>query len=249
MRTLALAGGLALAAGLGIALAGTPLGDGDDTGWVPPDKVILKCETGASKAASKYAGAVFKCHIKTAGAQMKAKPFDEEACEAAAEVKYDAAIAKLTGCPPCLDTAAIRANAEFQLDQLSNAFIFCDSTSGSQLGDGDDAGWVPDDKGTLACEGGVAKNVSKLQGAIAKCHSKSAAAQFALKVFDEEGCETAAKVKFNAALAKLVTCATEAPCLAPALPTLDSLIEYNVDQNSGPTFCQSPSGAFIDLLQ
>ena len=70
---------------------------------------------------------------------------------------------------------------------------------------GDDAGFVPPDKGTLKCESSVTKNAAKFTLAVSICHDKAADAGVKGKSFDEEGCETAARGKYNAANGKL-TC-------------------------------------------
>jgi hypothetical protein len=243
LRTLGVVFGVTLAVGAA-ALAGTPLGDGDDTGFVPPDKTTLKCEVGVSKAAAKYGAALIACHNKAATAGLKTQASaDDTACESAALTKYNAAVGKLTGCPPCLDPAAIAANAKSQLDTAANALFFCDNTSGIPLSDGDDSGFVPASKTTAKCQEGVAKAVAKLEGALVTCHGKSAGAQLKQKPFDEEGCETAAKGKFSTAISKLSGCPS---CLAGALPSLPGAVEAGVDAASGPTYCASPSGAFVD---
>ena len=93
---------VAVGAAIGVeaARAGTPFG-GDDTGFVPPDKETLKCESSVTKNAAKFTLAVSICHDKAADAGVKGKTFDEEACETAARGKYDAANAKLTCPTPC----------------------------------------------------------------------------------------------------------------------------------------------------
>jgi hypothetical protein len=93
---------------------------GDDTGFVPPDKATLKCESSVTKNAAKLTLAVSICHDKAADAGVKGKTFDEEACETAARGKYDAANAKLT-CPMCVDSKAIGDNVQSMLDTAANA--------------------------------------------------------------------------------------------------------------------------------
>jgi hypothetical protein len=249
LRNVAIGTGIAFALAAGIAIAGTPLGDGDDSGFVPPTKDNLKCETSISKAAAKTGAAIIVCHGKSAGAQLALKTFDEEGCETAAISKYTAAASKVASlCPPCLNAAAIINTAETQLDGAANAVIFCDSTSGAHLGDGDDLGWVPADKTKLKCQAGFAKNIGKVEFAIAICHIKGATLQFKQKTFDEEGCENTALGKFDAANAKLTGCPA---CMAPLLGAgvFGPTIESNVDKSSSGTYCASPSGAFLADLR
>jgi len=113
-----------------VACAGTiPLGD-DDGGFVAPDRATGKCELAVGKAVSKLDQAIIACHLRAADAALKGRNFDEEACEDAAERRYDAAVGRLNACPPCLDPAAlatqVRANAD-----AGNALIYCASPSGA----------------------------------------------------------------------------------------------------------------------
>src|SRR5438093_1542944 len=59
---------------------------------------------------------------------------------------------------------------------------------------GDDPGTVntsaADAKGRLKCADTVAKSLGKLLGAVAKCHTKQADAQFKAAPADDEACET-----------------------------------------------------------
>src|SRR5262245_44050395 len=149
MKHLLVVVGLAAAIGAGSARAGTPFG-GDDTGFVPPDKATLKCESSVTKNAAKFTLAVSICHDKAADAGVKGKTFDEEACETAARGKYDAANAKLT-CPSCIDSNAIGNTVETMLDTAANGGIYCDTTSGTPFG-GDDSGDVPANKNAEKCQ-------------------------------------------------------------------------------------------------
>jgi hypothetical protein len=230
---------LAVGIGVGSARAGTPFG-GDDTGFVPPDKATLKCESSVTKNAAKFTLAVSICHIKAADAGVKGKTFDEEACETAARGKYDAANAKLI-CPSCVDSAAIGNNVETQLDTAANAGIYCDTTSGTPFG-GDDAGDVPANKDAEKCQNLTTKQLAHLVGTVSKCHNKLAAQALKGVSFDEEGCESAAVTKFNAFTAKLTNCPA---CLVPLLGTLGQAAADGIDAALGTTYCASPSGAFL----
>jgi hypothetical protein len=240
IRRGAIAAAIVAALGSGWALAGGPIG-GDDPGFFPSDKNVLKCEDGVAKAASKLAGAVIKCHTAAADAAVAGKTFDEESCENAAGGKYTATVGKLTAlCPPCLDTTAIGNNAVGQLDNLANALIYCET--GTPFG-GDDSGNVPSGKTTLKCADGAYKNVSKQLGGIVKCHSAQVDSLFKGKTFDEESCEGGVTTKAGAANGKLTGCAS---CLAGALGGLPGLVESMIDSINGNTYCASPSGAFLN---
>lgn len=240
-RSLALVPILSSLVMAGVALAGTPFG-GDDTGFIPPDATTLKCESTVAKNLSKLGLAISICHFKAADAGVKAKTFDEEACEAAARGKYDQANAKLTGCPSCLDTAALGNNAESQLDQLLNGAVYCDNTSGKPLADGDDSGFVPANAAAEKCQNAVTKQIPKLAGTVTKCHGKFAKLAMKNVSFDEEGCENAAAAKFDAFTAKLTNCPA---CLSGGFPFGQAIVT-GADLANGGTYCASPSGAFLE---
>jgi hypothetical protein len=98
---------------------------GDVGGLVPPDKVTADCEDRVATAFAVLARAILKCHVDAADAGLNDESFDEEACESAAESRYEASISKLSGCPSCLDAATIGANAESWLDE-TNGLIYCE---------------------------------------------------------------------------------------------------------------------------
>jgi len=232
--------GLGAAIGVGAARAGTPFG-GDDTGFVPPDKATLKCESSVTKNAAKFTLAVSICHDKAADAGVKGKTFDEEACETAARGKYDAANAKLT-CPSCVDSKAIGDNVESMLDTAANGGIYCDNTSGTPFG-GDDSGFVPASKDAEKCQNLTTKQVALMVGKVSKCHNKMAAQALKGVSFDEEACESAAVTKFNAFTAKLTNCP---PCLQGLLGSLGQAVADGVDAGLGTEYCASPGGAFLN---
>ncbi len=207
------------------------LGD-DDAGCIPPSKDVAKCEDKVAKTAAKLSLGIAKCHIKAAKAALKSAAFDEEACESAALGKYDDKVASLSACPACLDTAAVRGTVVSQADGATAAAVYCDATSGTLLGD--DGGYAPADKATGKCENGASKAIAKLVGALAKCHAKLADAKLASAAFDEEGCETAAVGKFDAARLKLTGCPA---CLAPVLPGLGAATADERDAENGRIYC------------
>src|SRR5438552_10136598 len=68
---------------------------------------------------------------------------------------------------------------------------------------GDDTGCVPATAATLKCADKAAKTVAALIAAVAKCHGRQADVRFAGSAYDEEGCETAARARFDGVLASL----------------------------------------------
>jgi hypothetical protein len=120
-----------------IHCAGTAPLDDDDGGFVPPDKSSRACEDGIAKNAAKLLACIARCHAKTVNQALKAKPFDEEACETtdakkSCRAKYAAAVAKLVAstrvpCPPCFGTAQaaqLGDETERDLDQVRGT-LYC----------------------------------------------------------------------------------------------------------------------------
>src|SRR5262249_35258323 len=115
LRIVALASGVTLAAGIAVAIAGTPFG-GDDMGTIPSDAPkgpVTKCESKVAKAAGKLVSAIIKCH----GSRATGKFTDdtgEDACESTALAKFQAT--KTTGCAACTSLAVLAAGIEQAVD-------------------------------------------------------------------------------------------------------------------------------------
>ena len=113
------------------ARAQTPFG-GDDTGLIPPAKSpIAKCEAGAGKAADKLIACILKCHASRASGKL-ADDTAEDACEKTLAGKsctalFAAAIAKLKGCPACINgtTMANLAGLTEALLDGNNSMVYC----------------------------------------------------------------------------------------------------------------------------
>ena len=125
--------GAALVVGLWVASARaqTPFG-GDDTGFIPPAKSpTAKCEAGAAKAAGKLIACIDKCHASRASGKL-ADDTAEDSCEKtlvgkSCAAKFTASIAKLSGCPSCINgttMANLAGLTETVLDG-NNAAIYC----------------------------------------------------------------------------------------------------------------------------
>ena len=121
-----------------VATAANPPFGGDDTGFVPPAKsAVLKCEAKASKAMVKLMSCIQKCHDKRAAGKL-ADDAAENSCEKtlagkSCTAKFAGAIAKLTGCPPCISgatMASLATSLEAQLDG-NNGNVYCASPSGA----------------------------------------------------------------------------------------------------------------------
>jgi hypothetical protein len=239
------------------ARAGTPFG-GDDTGFIPPDKVTAKCENGVANALVSLAGKLFKCNIRDSDAKDKATgfgiacmpndpSFDGVACQVTARSAYDAKVAKLMNCPPCLNTGSVR-DSMTQLINSHNDMAFCDDTSTCVEDVGQPVqsttGWVPAAADAKKCSDGEAKLLAKLAVSLLKCHVGSAKAQSAGRSFDEDGCEMKSTSKYDTGVTKVSLCTA---CLsAGGFATFRDLTHTLIDgQNSGP-YCASPSGAFVN---
>jgi len=249
-----LSAGAVLAAGVTVAIAGTPFG-GDDTGTVPDPahKTTLKCEETIGKAVGKAVGCIAKCTAKRSSGVF-ADDTAEDACEKnlagkSCLEKFTAAGAKAqskdtTGGCNCISVSGLATVIEFDLDSMNNA-VYCDTTSGTPFG-GDDTGDVPVAKSAVAkCEDTVNKLVGKAAGCIIKCHAARASGKLADDTA-EDACEKnnaghSCLEKFQASVAKLTGCP---PCLNAT--TLASTIESTLDTGNSLTYCASPSGAFLE---
>jgi len=99
---------------------------------------------------------------------------------------------------------------------------------------GDDAGCLTVDKTKGVCENKVAKNAGKLWKGFLKCHSKTAAALLAGKVFDEEGCE-------GDAVAKWVFSTDQTACPCVDKGSIATAVEAIVDGDNALAYCD-PGG-------
>jgi hypothetical protein len=136
-RTVSVSVVAALSVGLWVASAraATPFG-GDDTGFIPPPSAA-KCEATAAKAAGKLVACIMKCHASRASGKL-ADDTAEDSCEKtlvgkSCFAKFAASIAKLTGCPSCINgttMAGLAGFAESILD-ASNSMVYCASPSGA----------------------------------------------------------------------------------------------------------------------
>ena len=240
---LALSSGVVLAAGVSVAIAGTPFG-GDDLGTIPSDAPkgpVTKCETGVAKAAGKLVGAAIKCHTSRASGKL-ADDTAEDTCETAAVTKF--AATKTAGCAACtggMTGLTALGNAIVANLDTNNNKVACTAT-GTPFG-GDDTGNIPADapKGPVTkCEGLVGKGVSKLVGSIIKCHGSRVAGKLA-DDSAENTCETTAKTKFGT---------TKTAGCDACLGSLSALADFVEGQADGAlnaiVWCGSPSGAFLN---
>jgi hypothetical protein len=108
----------------------TPFYDGH--GFVSQQRDVVKCQNGVMRALSKAAKCLnLHCHQKTAETLFWDKPvrITDAQCEDQDAVKsckahYDVSISKLSGCPPCVDFAAVWTSFQQGLD-TNNGDIYC----------------------------------------------------------------------------------------------------------------------------
>jgi hypothetical protein len=259
-RIVALSTGLVLAAGVTVALAGTPFG-GDDTGTIPSGKTTLKCESSIAKGVGKAVGCIGKCTASRSSGKF-ADDAAEDACEKMSTPtpgkscleKFAASAAKAqsgdtTGGCNCVNVATLSTIIEGDLDSMNNA-VYCDTTSGTPFG-GDDTGDLPVAKSATAkCEDGVNKLVGKAVACIIKCHNSRASGKLADDTA-EDACEknNAGKScleKFTAGVTKAQSKDTSGGCNCINGATLANTIETTLDTGNSLTWCASPSGAFLE---
>jgi hypothetical protein len=109
--------------------SGTPFG-GDDPGDLPvAGSPVAKCEDSVTKLAGKAFACVMKCHIGRATGKLS-DDTAEDGCEAnnagkSCLEKFQASVAKLTACPPCINAAATAGQLEVLADKSFNPLIYC----------------------------------------------------------------------------------------------------------------------------
>ncbi len=113
----------------------------------------------------------------------------------------------------------------------------------------EEAGFVPPDKNTGACEDKVARNLSDLAGCLTKCQIKQADASLNGKVFDEEGCEQGSglplscRARFDNASTTLAATQRCPACLDSAGQAhLADLLTTAIEGNSAQIYCAGTTG-------
>src|SRR6516165_4166185 len=118
--------------------SGTPFG-GDDTGDIPtPKSASAKCEAGAAKAAGKLIACIDKCHESRLSGKL-ADDTAEDSCEKtlagkSCTAKFAGSIAKLSGCPMCINGTTmgnLAGTIEGLLDGVNSTFACSASPSGA----------------------------------------------------------------------------------------------------------------------
>ena len=238
-------GVFALQASSALAAPGPGPGEsfgGDDSGCVPQTSALRQCSDSAAKAYSKLETAINKCHNSLASTRYSqviegsTKVFDEEACEADAQQRFDSVLFDLSDGGDCdagtlLLTAPDAAIAlETDLD-ARGADLYCDATSGTSLDPGgDDDGDVPATRDAVGCTRRATISLGKLAKAVVRCHQRAAADGLALRdpAFDEDGCEAEAQGKYAQRAASLLADGVCPACVDS--PLLVALCEGVLDR-------------------
>jgi hypothetical protein len=179
----------------------------------------------------------------------------EDSCEKtlagkSCTAKFAASIAKLKGCPACINGTTM-GNAASMIEGFIDSFnfmVYCDTSSGTPFG-GDDIGDIPPPKSATAkCEAGAAKAVGKLVACIDKCHLSRASGKLADDTA-EDSCEKtlagkSCTAKFAGSIAKLSGCPS---CInGTTMGNLAGTVEGLLDGANSTFACSaSPSGAFV----
>ena len=102
---------------------------------------------------------------------------------------------------------------------------------------GDDTGFVPPDQAAYKCGRKVLAGLAKLRGAITSCHKKMAESRLRGSSATDDGCETAAKAKFDATLQRLFSTTSCPACLVSATAGLSDAVEADLDASNGEFYC------------
>ena len=103
--------------------AGTPFG-GDDTGNIPSDTTIVKCELKVASNVAKFLKCQSNCHAKRAKGSL-ADDTEENMCDDACGTKFTASNAKLAPCPACLANTTPLLNNLRATGDSNNGSIYC----------------------------------------------------------------------------------------------------------------------------
>jgi len=215
------------------AVAGGPFG-GDDSGYVPPNRSVAKCEQQVARSLASFDRCALTCNVRAAKAAFKGRPIDLPACTQtgarSCRGRYDRASARMaqTGrCPACLSPAAqglLADGAAARFEQAAAA-IHCRAAP---------------DAAALRCEDAVARNLARTIVCSANCHVAAASAGLKDRPFDEEGCERSCRRSYDEASARLAPHCP--PCLGAAEQAdLADQAEAAADEENGDIFCAGGS--------
>ena len=124
-----------------IYCAGSSSFGGDDTGFVPPNRVTASCEDAVATSAATLMACAGRCQIKQADSALQRRTFNEDACEegtgrpTSCRAIYDRTTMRLLDqaspiCPLCLNAIAQTNLANLVVDFIDqyNGLIYCAGT-------------------------------------------------------------------------------------------------------------------------
>jgi hypothetical protein len=190
-------------------------------GVLPANRDAVKCASKVAKKANVLLRKILSCRSKSDKAAVKGTAFDQQVCEDTAIAKFDAAMARLRGCRPCLTDRTIMLR-ERVLSVARN------------LSDIGHCSTDPLDEATLQCVTGVIKAAAKLAKLAAKCNAKHVKALSEGASFDRATCRAAAHAKY-AGNSVAATCPA---CLSSHFDGVADMIESYVDLTlNGMVYC------------
>src|SRR6059036_2106113 len=215
------------------AVAGGPFG-GDDSGYLPPNRSVAKCEAQVARSLASFDRCALTCNVRAAKAAYKGRPIHVPACTQAGarscRGRYERASARTARsgrCPACLSPPAqglLADSAAARLEQTAGA-IHCRAAP---------------DAAALRCEDAVARNLARTIVCSANCHVAAASAGLSGRPFDEEGCERSCRRSYDDASARLAPRCP--PCLGGAEQAdLADEVQAAADEENGDIFCAGGS--------
>jgi len=95
----------------------------------------------------------------------------------------------------------------------------------------------PPDADAASCENALVRKAARLVGALLKCRVKAADAAFRGLPFDAQGCEDAARTKYDTATARMFSRGGCPPCAQANAPIMSVQIDDVVRQLGGLAYC------------
>lgn len=97
---------------------------------VPSPGPIARCEQEVAKGVARLTESLIHCHRKRARGAITDEA-TEESCEDAAKSKFERT--NISGCTSCMDLTTLADSVESSVDNIFNAQIYCDQTTGVVL--------------------------------------------------------------------------------------------------------------------
>ena len=192
------------------------------TGFVPSDSATRACENKVTSKLGALARRVAACHVKHGNRAFGGHSFDLAACVTKAKAAYEKAIARLSGCPACIESqqAVLRDQVVSAIESATGG-AYC---SGSQPLGTIPFALVPADRDAKKCAVGMMRQAGKLAKSIGTCRLRAANAAAQNRSFDRAVCESNALSLYDTAMSRLTTC--PACDLANQAPVRDQISAF-----------------------